>query len=481
MNPPAPEKPRPAPRDSLPWLLGGGALVLGVACVAGILFMMTDPGSLPERLAREINAFEGAPWPRPSHASHPTPGTFAEALGPLMPEFEEIPISWPEDGICPHVDTELEDELTAYDEAGEALTELCSRVAKGKAPLADLPMPCFVTLHESREVLHRVLAATRAEVGGLPAGLGSLSRPDSDEHYGFGELGYAVELAGQEMRLLAAWGQTVEAVDTCMDALALSREMSLGGGLFGLRLADEYHDHLYLPCAEVLDVASVERKREALEQLARLRQGYAPLSAALREESVYRQLRTYGALLPPQVRDTLPEIARDLIDPEMDGVYFMNDENPRLRPYAWRRNVAIYDAMIAAADLPAAERRQRFRAIDTSGMRPWMGSLWSAQLVSEQLDALERHRIQALALAALVEVDLARAARGEWPAALPPELSQAVILEADSSGEAWLVPRSLAGDVPALRVTADAAPEGLTSAAARCGTASPPGGTSPTR
>jgi hypothetical protein len=225
----------------------------------------------------------------------------------------------------------------------------------------------------------------------------------------------------------------------------------------------------------------VERKREALEQLARLRQGYAPLSAALREESVYRQLRTYGDLLPPQVRDTLPEIARELINPDMDGVYFMNDEDPRLRPYAWRRNVALFDAMIAAADLPAPERRRRFRAIDTAGHIPRLGTLWNPQEIIDQVDALERHRVQALTLAALVEVDLAQAAQGEWPAALPPELSQAVVLEADSSGEAWLVPRSLPGEVPALRVTADAAPDGLTSAAARCGTASPPGGTSPTR
>jgi hypothetical protein len=96
---------------------------------------------------------------------------------------------------------EAEDEAAseAWSKAFEALREQCLEVAAGRAPLETMPPPCRKALDQSRHAVRSILAATHAEVGGLPAGAGSLSRPSfSLQRSGMRALERVVELAALE-------------------------------------------------------------------------------------------------------------------------------------------------------------------------------------------------------------------------------------------------------------------------------------------
>lgn len=466
MNPPSPppaQKPQVAWTPELLWV-SGGALVLFIIGAFGLFLLMTRTEPLAQRLVREARHFHGDDWPRPSHHEPAVPGRFAEALAPLLPELELMPELAPSELTCPRgEDVVYEDEesyaadaeLFAHEQAREELEEQCLRVSRGEAPLDTAPWECLEQLRTHRELLHRVLAATRAQLGGLPEELGSLARPVDEEPAGLTLLERVARLAALETQVLRAEGRPEEAVDTCLDGLALSRELSLGAGLYGLSMSARSHDVLFLPCAAALEAAPLERQRQALEQLARLRQGYPPLSVVLREESVYQQLFNYGELLSPPALDALPEPAQELLSGRDSYYYYRTPSaSPRLQPYVWRRNAAMFDEMVAAADLPAAQRGRAFASIDVAQSLLLQEQAWRAQDYGAQAHAREDQRHQALALAAIVETHLARAEQGTWPEQLSPLVAGTLFLEADNSLEAWLVPSYAVSSVRELRLTA---------------------------
>ncbi|HEX8704578.1 MAG TPA: hypothetical protein VF815_37445 [Myxococcaceae bacterium] len=444
----------------------GGAFVLFI-CGAFMLFILmtrTEPPS--QRLVREARRFDGDDWPRPSHFDPPVPGRFAQAITPLVPELEAMDLLAPSELVCPRsepFDDEEEygeafmAEMEAYSEAEEQLKEQCRLVTRGEAPLETVPYECLEVLRQHRELLHQVLATTRAEMGGLPESLGSLARPAYDELSNLNLLKRMAELAALETQVLRAEGRPEEAVDTCLDGLALSRELSLGAGMFGLELAAQSHDTLFLPCAAALESAPLERQREAHGQLARLRQGYPPLSTLLREESVYQQLVSYSDLLSPPAIDALPAQAQAFVE-EQNSYYYDEGKYPRLRPYVWRRNAAMFEEMMAVADLPAEQRRKAFSAIDLSRELVLADQGWRTEDYGRQADVLEPMRHQALALAAIVEAELAHAEHGTWPQTLSPTVAGTVSLTTEASAEAWLVPVPGVLDVPELRLTAPVPP-----------------------
>jgi len=212
-------------------------------------------------------------------------------------------------------------------------------------------------------------------------------------------LARVVELAALETMLLVAQGQASLAVDTCLDALAVSRELSLGGGLHGLQLAISSQQLAHGPCAAALDKAPEERRRQALGQLALLSGGWPAPSAVLREEAVFEQLATFGPdFFPPEALVRLPPAGRDLIRSRGGWVYFTSRiGHPVLRRYLWRRNSAVFDAMVAAADLPPDKRRQAFLGIDAehSLLADYPGAV-HAREYHRQLELLEPRPLEAL-------------------------------------------------------------------------------------
>ena len=424
-----------------------------------LFWWLLRTGPLIERLVSESNAFEGAVHPRPARVIPPAPGTFAQAVQPLLPEIFKLPEPEPDTVSRPVGSDEAASE--AWSRAFTALHERCREVAAGLAPLETMPLPCRRELEEGREIMRRVLVATHAEKGGLPAGSGSLSRRDSYVHRsGMHALGRVVRLAALESRLLLAAGRPKQAVDTCLDALALSRELSLGGGLHGGKLSASTQELAYRPCADALDAAPVERKRQALEQLARLWEGLPPLSSLLREESVFHQLATFGPdFFPPEALSRLPPAGRKLIEHQGGWVFFTDRiGHPLLRQYLWRRNASLFDAMARKADLPPADRRHAFARLDADHalLADYPGAARALEYHRE-LAALDAQRLLAAMLVALVQVDIARIEEGRWPATLPDTAAQQLRLEILSDQEARVIPGDAELEGHALRLTADTA------------------------
>ena len=437
--------------------IGCGVLIFIPLCAGGLFWWLLRTEPLIERLVSDSNAFEGAVHPRPAHVIPPVPGTFAQAVVPLLPDLFKLPESEPDTVSRPVGDDEAASE--AWSRAFTALGEKCRKVASGLAPLETMPAPCRKELEEGREIMRRVLAATYAERGGLPTGAGSLSRDGSYAHpSGMRALGRVVQLAALESRLLLEAGRPVEAVDTCLDALALSRELSLGGGLHGGKLSASAQELAYRPCAAALDAAPVERKRQALEQLARLWEGLPPLSSLLREESVFHQLSTFGPdFFPLEELPRLPPAGRTLITGRGGWFYYTSRiGHPLLRQYLWRRNASLFDAMVRKADLPPDERRRAFAQLATEyAFLADFPNAVSALEYHRELAALDAQRLQAAMLVALVQVDITRTGQSHWPAALPDGAVQSLRLEVLGAQEARLVPGDAALESHALRLTAD--------------------------
>jgi hypothetical protein len=442
-----------APRPLLR-TLGCGVLLLVPACAAVLAWLLLRTAPLSDRLVREATALEGAPRPRPSHVSPPNPGTFAQAVAPLLPAIRELPCPEP-DSVPRPEDEENEAAWEKWSQASEKLHTQCLAAATGKAPLEQMPPPCRKALDEGRKVMRDVLAATHAETGGLPAGADNLRRNGLDS------LAHVMELAALETRTLVAEGHALEAVDTCLDALALSRELSLGGGLEGSKLSASSQELVYRPCAAALDAAPVERKRQALTQLAQLSQGIASPAAVLREESVFHQLTTFGVdFLSREAIARLPPGGKALVGASGGWVYFTSRiGHPLLRRYIWRRNVSLFDHMLAVADLPPDDRKRAFARIDADHtlLAGYPGTV-SALQYHRELAHLEPQRLRAAMLTALVQVDLGRAEQGRWPTTLPPEAAEQLALTVISEQQARLTPLDAGAAEHALVLTADSSP-----------------------
>ena len=448
----------PAPRLPLR-AIGCGVLLFIPVCAAGLFWWMLRTEPLVERLVREANAFEGAAHPRPAHVIPPVSGTFAQAVEPLLPEVLQVPEPEPDSVARPQEDDEAASE--AWSRAFTMLHEQCRKGASGMAPLETMPLPCRKELENGRELMRRVLDATHAEIGGLPAGVGSLSRSDFSLHpSGMRALSRVVQWAALESRFLLAAGHPEQAVDTCLDALALSRELSLGGGLHGGKLSAKAQEAAYRPCAAALDAAPVRRKKQALEQLARLWEGLPPPSALLREESVFQQLAVFGPeFFPTEAISRLPPAGRTLITSRGGWFYFPDRlGHPLLRQYLWRRNVSLFDAMVSEADLPPLERQRTFTRLDAQyGLLASLPGAVHAVEYQRELAAMDVQRLQAVVLVTLVQVDIARVEQGLWPATLPEGAEQLLRLEVLSGQEARLVPGDAALEAHVLRLTADEA------------------------
>jgi len=287
----------------------------------------------------------------------------------------------------------------------------CGPVISGQEPFTSLPTDCAQALERWRTLVRHVLEATRAEQGGLPRA----EREPMVAGFVYWDLRHALpstmpvnpdllflaRLAALEIRFLVDRGQKTEAVDVCLDALALGREMALGSGVEGRLLSAKAQELAYPPCAAALAAAPVERQRQALEQLTRLRQGWPALDHAVRAEAVACQLYTYGGLLSPEQLDLLPPAARSIAE----GTGFRWDENVGSQLMArdmWRLTSEWFEAMEMAATRPATELRTAFLDVDAHfRSQKW---LMAPPLIEPYVELAEKSASQALQLDALLEL-----------------------------------------------------------------------------
>jgi hypothetical protein len=365
------------------------------------------------------------------------PGTFAQQVAP-----------------------ELEEVLRLYSERPGALGagasgSPCLGVIEGQEPVSAMPSVCREEWKKGRELVARVLAATHAEEGGLPEELGDLASPEHPYAVkGRLALLYLLQLAALETRMQLAEGQVAQAVDTCLDTLALSRELTLGGGLIGQLHSAAGHGLVYRPCAEALDAAPLERKRAAVAQLSRLAEGFLPWSEMLKQESVTMQLLYFGELMPAELLAALPEGAREVATKMPDGK--RAPANPVTARLMWRKMVEGYDALIPAADRVPEARQRAFEAFDARSA----SELFSVEGPSGAnygrfAERVDQARLQHDALIALVEADLKRTEEGRWPERVTSRAHRSFVLESSNLGEARLKPCAPSLAEQTLRVTAD--------------------------
>ncbi|GMU04739.1 hypothetical protein [Corallococcus caeni] len=374
----------------LPALMGGVSLSVLVS-LGALAYQHLRTDALEERLLREVNTLTHAEHPRPVHVTPARPGTFGDAVEALRPALLQ------------------QARETPAPSAAEAATR--KAVTEGHAPVTDLPASSHEALERGRPLMRRVLAATHAESGGLPEDLRPLSGPESSRRDALLQaLRNVVEEAALETRLLVSRGEADQAVDTCVDTLALSRELALGGGLLGQRLSATGYGRVWRACADALDAASLARKREAISQLTRLQEGFPPVSLTLHEEAVAAQLHAFRDLLSDEARAGLPPSWFDA--PSLPGALS--------RRLQWRQWVEDADRLLAVADQPAEDRRRSLEALEALKRGEFLrqAEAPAVRLSPEDVEALDLRALRSEALIALTEVDVARAERGQWPRAL---------------------------------------------------------------
>jgi hypothetical protein len=402
-----------------------------LASVGLLLGLRWRTGPRVERLVRDARVLETEAFPRPSHVSPALPGTFAQALEPLRRDISGAGMG-------------------GYTLISEGL-DSCGPVISGQEPLASLPTNCTEELERRRPLVRRVLEATRAEQGGLPRAqreplvggyfLWDPRRALPSTMPVRPDLLFLTRLAALEVRFLVDRGQKAEAVDVCMDALALGREMALGSGVEGRLLSAQAQDLAYRPCAAALAAASVERQRQAIEQLMRLRQGWPALDHAVRAEAIACQFYTYGGLLSPEQLDLLPPAARSIAE----STGFRWDENVGSQLMArdmWRLTSDWFEAMEVAANRPATELRKSFLDVDAHfRSQKWLLAPPSIEPYVELAETSASQSLQLDALLGFVQAHVARAEQGHWPATLVPPASERLTLTLHPDGKVIIEPR----------------------------------------
>lgn len=389
----------------LPALMGGVSLSV-LASLGALAYQHLRTDALEERLLREVGMLTQAEHPRPAHVTPARPGTFGDAVAPLLPTLLARTHGLP-------VPTAAE-------------TATLEAVTEGRAPVTDLPASRLEALERDRSLTRQVLDATHAESGGLPEDLRPLAGPSVPGRDALLQaLLHVVEDAALETRLLVAGGQADPAVDTCVDALALSRELALGGGLVGQRLSATSHGRAWRVCADALDAASLPRKRQAISQLTRLHEGFPPVSLALHEEAVVAQLHAFRDLLSDDGRAALPP------------TWFDAPARPEAlsRRLQWHQWVEDADRLLAVVDQPAEERRRALAALEArwAGEHLRHAEAPAVRLSPEDLEALELRALRSEALIALAEVDADRAEKGQWPRGLPTRTTSLVLKPVDET------------------------------------------------
>ncbi|WP_143196085.1 hypothetical protein [Archangium sp. Cb G35] len=342
---------------------------------------------------------------RSSHVDEPLPGSLAEALGLLMPELIAFHDSEPQNP--------------------EEVDTACAEVRDGVRPVSELRRECHEAVDRGRPLMRRTLEASRREVGVLPEGLRIFDDPQHPyQRTLLLPLMRMLKLAALEVRLQTARGEADAAVETCLDGLALARDLSYGNAIIGSMVSATSHGFLFFSCAEAIDRASPGGQQRAEVALRRIRPSVAPLSTSLRDERAYMPLCLAGALFARSQLDALPPGARAAAIEMSAKNLFAMDMPPILAReamlHAWPLMHERIGQAIAVVDLPPDQRAPRLAEQTRAIMSSWN------PLVSETIADYERfavrvdkQRAQLDLLLALAVVKQRRAGSGTWPSGLP--------------------------------------------------------------
>lgn len=399
---PGMSEPRARPRwQPALLLIGGTVFLLGLLAVATWERMAFQVHERTRALTAEFHTLSATSWPRPSHVTAPTPGTFVqglEALGPELASFKG------DEGVA---------------ESGE-----CLDVIQGRRPVSELSSPCRKQLETHRALLGRLLRLSRTETLGHP----TASQPLSHARASWDEVRELLYLAALETRLQAEGAQSDAAVETCLDALALARDLG-AVGTYSLELSLRATGWLFLPCQTALARASSPRVRAASDALRHLREGWSPLSLVLQRSTVGHHLGYACVIFSPEERARLPEPYRACLKPRPSCQPHLDRQAWWFRNHTFLRGLENDTQGIAVVDLPSAQRVPRLAALTQLRRSSWNPMLsWYRDDHGEFADKADLQRAQMDLLLALTWVRAYRAEHGEWPQALPALYAEGSVL-----------------------------------------------------
>lgn len=309
------------------------SLLLSVALTADAGAELPSLAELRAGVVADANALAARRYPRPSHLAAPEPGTFGEALSPLLPD------------------------LIAANEAYKALppatVELCT-AAWSKAVGQRLPAPCLRLVLEGRGRVAPLLRATHRAEGGVPPEASPLNAPDVAMPRLLA-LQHGARLVALTVADLVAAGKGAAAWELCNDGFALGRDAAHGGALLGMMISTAIVGILTVPCAAALRQVPPAQRSAAAAGLERIRDGFAGFDAVMDFERIYSGLGTFGSLLTDKDVAALPPRAWALVRKSTEQV-----EPGPLAARAWAHNDVYFRALTVASKSTGAARAAQF-------------------------------------------------------------------------------------------------------------------------
>ena len=314
------------------------AALLSIAWFGAVVWLRRALAPVEARLVEDVAACLPQRLERKGWVDPPEPGWFGAELPDALAALRE-PLK---KGLGP----------TLHGEAPGA-RRLREEVEAGTRPLSALPPPWPEALDEGRAGLRALLLASRAAQGGVPEALGVLGDPrDPLLADAWPLLRGAGILAALEVRRQLDEGAVPGAVATCLDALAVGRELSNSGAVIGRMVAVGSALELVPPCAQALGRATPSDRELAASALALLRAGTPSFPALMKRDGTGAQLQLFGGVASEPTQTRLPAWVRTRPGGAESGSLFVARERLLLE-HAWVRWSTWSAALLAAANDPA--------------------------------------------------------------------------------------------------------------------------------
>lgn len=398
-----------------------GLLVVAIVALAAcVVAAATRTGDLQDELVAEANALEADDVARPTHVDPPLPTTFGEAA---LPAFDALQVAF-----------------LALDGESKADQQSTKDVMLGKRPITEIPASTARVLSGSGDAVRILLRATHAArargAPGMHTTFNVSANPLSDD--GMLRILAGTKLATLEVRTHLAKGETAEALDECVDTLAVGRDASWEQGILGAMIGTAIVFDAAGACADAFDAATPAAGRDALARVSRVRAGWAPLSRAARQEAAWRELVAFGFVISPSRRKKLPADANEVIDafplsehaltwssatstfggaavhstsalPAFTGELYAR--------WTWRGAHRRDEETVKVADLPRAARDAALTTLSAAGTGSFNVFLkGETPLPRSYADKFDRGIALVDQLRVAAAADIWRASHPEWPA-----------------------------------------------------------------
>ena len=386
-------------------------LVVAAVAVLAVLIAWQLRGRSTRTRERELvdaaARIYGDPGVRTTHATAPVPGSFGEAVAPLLARLAVLK------------DEDIAQPIPEYTAMRAAVS--------GQAKWASLAPASRGFADEYRKEIDALLLASRRASGAL----GELQGFSSEDPVAEGLLAIqqAMKWSVIATRDASEAGRHAEAADRCLDGFGVARDVSRGADVFHRMVAAAIVSTLFETCGLAFDRAPRDVQRRSLDAMTRIRANVPPWSATLEGDTVHTELLFFGGLLSPETRKALPVRAERLafrakIPTRLEAIQLQR---------SWVHYRRMRDGLEDIVDLPSRqEREKRLAELTWAGTErfthedvPMAASSANMTGLIEK-DREARARLDALRVA--LAADLFRKDRSGWPAR-PDELVAAGLLD----------------------------------------------------